>query len=130
MDMTKPHKGSMEMWKRVDLKRNALNNDNLGYYIVGVFKGHPDFHGQSGHTSMVTLQEGNEIETLNSRYTLGRSYDGNRIDAVAAEEERRSDVAGRRVKDYRTPYVGYNKRIADDPMGRRKPFPEVRLDVV
>ncbi len=59
----KPHKGTLSFW----VKRG------IGplYFYEGIFDDHPSFKGTFGHTSLVVKQEGNEIETLNSRYTLG-----------------------------------------------------------
>ncbi len=37
---------------------------------MGIFEDHPRFKGTFGWTSIVINQDGNEIETLNSRYTL------------------------------------------------------------
>lgn len=66
MNHEKPHKGTLVDWT---VGRCA---NGLGVYIVGVFHGHPQFHGHAGHTSaLVKLRpEINEVETLNSRYTL------------------------------------------------------------
>lgn len=61
--MPKPHRGRLERWE----KRTALS----GHFYTGVFIGHPEFHLGYGHTSLVISEDGNEIETLNSRYTLG-----------------------------------------------------------
>lgn len=60
----KPHRGVLENWHKQDYAD--------GYIIKGQFKGHPIFDGEWGHTSMVLYMDGNSIETLNSRYTLGR----------------------------------------------------------
>ena len=66
MDRSKLHKGKLEAWEKV-LK------PPFGYYFVGKFVGHPIFDGKQGHTSLVVFHSGNEVETLNSRYTLGKS---------------------------------------------------------
>ncbi len=60
----KPHRGSLGRWRRMECE------NGLGYYIVGIFIGHPSFTGEYGHTSYVVAHEGDEIETRNSRYTL------------------------------------------------------------
>ena len=60
----KPHLGKIEQWTK-------HHRGQCVSFITGVFIGHPDFHGTYGHTSMVIKYDGNEIETLNSRYTLG-----------------------------------------------------------
>ena len=62
----KPHRGSLENWRRME----CGVDQGLGYYIVGIFMGHPSFTGEYGHTSYVVAHEGDEIETRNSRYTL------------------------------------------------------------
>lgn len=48
----------------------APTEEHLGYTYVGRFVGHPHFSGQQGHTSLVIYEEGDEVETLNSRYTI------------------------------------------------------------
>lgn len=63
MSDSKPHKGRLELWRKVEWYD--------GYIFVGVFNGHPRFHGKRGHTSKVVGAVGSEIETMNSRYTLG-----------------------------------------------------------
>lgn len=66
----KPHKGVLTNWYPV--YSHQPTEEHLGFYIMGVFHGHPRFHGKSGHTSMVVAvhAEINEVETLNSRYSL------------------------------------------------------------
>jgi hypothetical protein len=64
----KPHKGILK--NAVKHVITEPTKEHLGYYFTGVFEGHPDFNGESGYISMVVKQEGNEVETLNSRYTL------------------------------------------------------------
>lgn len=47
--------------------------DNLGYYYRCNFVDHPyirDEIGTRGHTSMIVKEDGDEIETLNSRYKI------------------------------------------------------------
>ena len=61
----KPHLGTLDDWWMADA------NHGLDYIIRGKFVGHPQFDGLYGHTSYVVKREGNEIETRNSRYTLG-----------------------------------------------------------
>jgi hypothetical protein len=65
MTTEKPHRGTIENWRHVDLHE--------GYVIVGRFTDHPWLrkHGGESMTSLVVSKNGNEIETLNSRYTLG-----------------------------------------------------------
>ncbi len=62
----KPHRGSLEHWRRMD----CIADVGLGYYVVGLFVGHPQFSEKYGHTSYVVAHDGDQIETLNSRYTL------------------------------------------------------------
>lgn len=63
----KPHKGAINLWTKQRFEG--------GRYIVwGYSDGHPQFDGKYFHTSEVLSHVGNEIETLNSRYTLGEEY--------------------------------------------------------
>ena len=59
----KPHKGTLNLWRKVTYSN--------GYNYEGIFEGHPEFNGSMGYTSLILKEEGKEIETLNSRYTLG-----------------------------------------------------------
>lgn len=61
----KPHLGQLEQWVKV-------RRGTCPHFYTGIFIGHPYFHGTWGHTSLVLKEDGNEIETLNSRYTLGK----------------------------------------------------------
>lgn len=61
----KPYKGRIEHWGK-----RPCPGYGIGYYIVGRFVDHPQFAGETGHTSWVEKHNGNEIETRNSRYTL------------------------------------------------------------
>lgn len=63
----KPHLGKLEFWERQ--YHGEIKNGE--YCIIGLFQGHPKFTGRWGHTSQVISEHENEIETLNSRYTLG-----------------------------------------------------------
>lgn len=67
--MIKPHKGSLRLWRK-HVPSGNFKSFGLGYIICGVFVDHPDFAGETGHTSWVVKHEGNEVETINSRYTL------------------------------------------------------------
>lgn len=73
--MSKPFKGEIHLWHKryFDPKEWArqypADPTVLGYSIAGTPVGHPVFQGWLC-TSPVIAQEGNEIETLNSRYTL------------------------------------------------------------
>lgn len=60
----KPHRGRLEQWVKV-------HHGSCVFHCEGIFIGHPDFHGTYGWTSVVLKEDGNEIVTLNSRYTLG-----------------------------------------------------------
>ena len=60
---TKPHKGTIDEWVKI--------RAGIGYFIVGISIDHPQFAGQEMHTSYVVSHVGDEIETRNSRYTLG-----------------------------------------------------------
>jgi hypothetical protein len=61
----KPHKGRITSAYKYPL-------GSIYYTYRGQFLDHPQFAGCDGHTSVVLWEEGNEIETLNSRYTLVR----------------------------------------------------------
>lgn len=65
LDQTKPYLGILDKWVRREIP--------AGVYYECLFINHPVFGGRYGHTSMVVAEEGLEIETLNSRYTLLRS---------------------------------------------------------
>jgi hypothetical protein len=67
---TKPHKGRIEQWSKVTYPSEGVT------LVWGLFDGHPNFSGYHGHTSYIVSQEGNEIETRNSRYTLGEPLNG------------------------------------------------------
>lgn len=61
----KPHKGRIEDWFEIAVS-------DKGNVIFGRAVGHPDFDGEDIRTSFVVKRDGDEIETRNSRYTLGR----------------------------------------------------------
>lgn len=63
----KPHRGTINDWRKHPVVGEAVQ----GYIILGEFVDHPRFMGKRGHTSLVLQHDGDEIETLNSRYTLG-----------------------------------------------------------
>lgn len=68
----KPDRGKFINWHKVEIPNQT---DNLGYYYMGTFFGHPRFDGMYGNTSMVVKETKNEdgtitCETLNSIYTL------------------------------------------------------------
>jgi hypothetical protein len=60
----KPHKGKIHNWYRWFIGTEG------DYVIAGLSEGHPSFAGYQLHTSKVVSENGREIETLNSRYTL------------------------------------------------------------
>ncbi len=68
----KPFKGKIEEWETLDVPE--AGNDNLGFCIVGIPHGHPDFHNWI-RTSLVVKVNDKEtpwtVETLNSVYQLG-----------------------------------------------------------
>ena len=64
----KEHKGIITDWLE-----ERCGDYGLGYIITGLSEGHPQFDGRLIHTSYIIKRDGNEIETLNSRYTLGDS---------------------------------------------------------
>jgi len=63
----KPHKGTIINWYKQEYSEDL----GLGYVIRGISLDHPDFGPGAMRTSWVVAHEGNEIETRNSRYTLG-----------------------------------------------------------
>jgi hypothetical protein len=69
----KPHKGTLT--NAVRRYPSNPGKDNLGYFYTGGFVNHPRFAGTDGYTSMVVKEDGDEIETLNSRYTLVRKVE-------------------------------------------------------
>lgn len=70
MSTDKPHKGTIENWFVWQIPESL---DHLGYVIVGDSVDHPQFAGEVIRTSVVVGRIDNEIETRNSRYTLGRA---------------------------------------------------------
>lgn len=78
----KPHKGTVENWIKWP---TSQKNCGLGYMIVGDSIGHPQYDGIAIRTSYVVKHEGDEIETKNSRYTLGRpAIDADKGDSGSA----------------------------------------------
>lgn len=61
----KPHKGTIDQWFKLPC------TSGLGYMICGDSVDHPEFGGGDIRTSYVVKHEGSEVETRNSRYTLG-----------------------------------------------------------
>jgi hypothetical protein len=61
----KPHKGTINNW----YKKHWYGR----HIIIGDFVDHHEFAGKSGHTSYIVKhdEETGEVETRNSRYTLG-----------------------------------------------------------
>jgi len=73
--MDKSYRGIIEGQKKsFDPEMLKQYPKNLGYIIIGYFIGHPEFHHEVGHTSLV-VKKGRwkngecQVETLNSRYT-------------------------------------------------------------
>lgn len=66
LDRSKPHMGTFKKWAPVP------STEGLGYYLVGIFHGHPRFNNESGNISSIVAvhPEINEVETLHSRYSL------------------------------------------------------------
>ncbi len=67
MDVSKPHHGIIDNWQ----KKLVADIPGLGFVIAGDSIGHPSFHGESISTGPVIEQEGDEIETISDRFTLG-----------------------------------------------------------
>src|SRR4051812_45481750 len=87
----KPHKGTLNGW----FEQPCGDEYGLGYLIRGRFMDHPDFAGQFGHTSYVVKRDSNEIETRNSRYTLGTPYVETRTSKEIEEARKRVGEAAR-----------------------------------
>lgn len=71
--MSKPHKGIIRSWRKILISEELKYHKHygLGFCIGGIPEGHPDFMDHSWiRTSSIIKMEGNEVETLNSRYTL------------------------------------------------------------
>lgn len=73
----KPHRGTIVGSKLEVPVPPSITEKNLGYIIVGRFKGHVYFDGSLGHTSLIVkkskwVKNSCEVETLNSRYTWER----------------------------------------------------------
>lgn len=66
MNLDKPHYGTINNW------HERITEGGLGYIVIGLSDGHPQFDGGPIYTSSVIARAGNEIETRNSRYTLGQ----------------------------------------------------------
>lgn len=67
----KPYKGQIANWEKRYFSKAAFpqHKDTLGYVIMGVPIGHPQY-SEWIVTSPVVKHEEDQIETLNSRYTL------------------------------------------------------------
>ncbi len=65
----KPHRGMIVEWTKIPCSLG------IGYYVNGISIDHPQFGGAVMRTSYVVSEEGNEIETRNSRYTLADLQD-------------------------------------------------------
>jgi hypothetical protein len=69
----KPHKGRIEQWEEVEVGDYTI--------VIGLFVDHPEWMENSyGQTSYLVSRNylTGEIETRNSRYTLGEPYDEER----------------------------------------------------
>ena len=69
--MEKPYKGQISNWEKRYFSKGAFpqHKGTLGYVIMGVPVEHPQY-SEWIVTSPVVKHEGDQIETLNSRYTL------------------------------------------------------------
>jgi len=65
----KSHKGTLINWKKIPFKHQKDLPENLGYVVVGQLDRGRGITALR-RTSAVVKHEGDEIETLNSRYTL------------------------------------------------------------
>ena len=76
MSKMKLYKGTIDSWYTVGVPKsfNSKYGVNEGYVVHGRSVDHPQFGGGAIRTSIVMSRDGNEIETLNSRYTLGAEY--------------------------------------------------------
>lgn len=59
----KPHRGVISNWRLENLAGEQV--------AIGLLESHPEFKGRACHTSKIVERRGSEIETMNSRYTLG-----------------------------------------------------------
>lgn len=81
----KPHRGKFSNCRKVTVSKPR--DGHLGFYFVGTFDpsddrvGYRRFGGRSGYTSLVVKVDGNEIETLNSRYTIVDCYNSDEFKA-------------------------------------------------
>lgn len=81
--MHKPHKGTIESWRKIKLTKEEISycskiyGEKCGtYYIFGTCINHPEFGTTNMfRSSWIVKRRGNEIETRNSRYTLGKPYE-------------------------------------------------------
>ena len=78
----KPYKGELRIREKVEYKTEQYQ-PHLGYLYIVDFVNHPRFRGINslgGHTSLVVAEretdQGLEIETLNSIYTVGYTREG------------------------------------------------------
>lgn len=73
----KPHRGIIENWLRVDLADVRNNSMELGYVIAGEHGNSYIHQGHVWQTSWIVSHdvENSEVETLNSRYSLGEPCD-------------------------------------------------------
>lgn len=69
----KPYMGKIKQAYRVYWKEPT--SEHLGYFYRCRFVDPPYFAGESGQTSMVVSEKGDEVETLNSRYTILREIE-------------------------------------------------------
>jgi len=76
----KPHNGIITDWQK--FYTHGDDGEVDGYVIVGVSVGHERFDGRCMRTSSVVAQQGDEIETLNSRYTLGDPLQAAKFDVI------------------------------------------------
>ena len=104
MNENKPHKGRITDVKEVSHGSGA---PGLGYFLLCTFVDHPVFAGKQGHTSYVFKDEsaaprhrndGYEVETLNSRYTVVPREVIDREHAEKANAKLRSHNANMRLK--------------------------------
>lgn len=72
----KPLLGFIDEWHIAEaFQPLVIDGDKYWNYVIGRFRDHPTFAGRFGHTSAIIKRDGNNVETLNSRYILGTPKD-------------------------------------------------------
>jgi len=70
LDVTKPYNGKIYIREKIECPTIVRGQETLGYFCLVEFVDHPYFYNDRGNISAVVAVEGNELETVNSRYTV------------------------------------------------------------